>query len=381
MDKQIYDVIIIGGGVIGVSIAYKLSQNGVKCAIIEKNQLGSGATNAAAGVISPLFYGSDKSNSPMRKIRELSYEMFLHLDNEFEELEIESPFNKTGIFRTAFNQSELQLLIDLASKTSKLGVKSELISDRSQQKELGFLNSDILGGMYFPDEGYVDGIDFVNKFRIAILKMNSDIFENEEFVDFEIIDDEIKQIKTKQNIFHGNTLIFATGSENILSKYNISNDFIISPVRGQYILVRTQDFDLPYTIGDGTYGQIDDGPQTQGYLVPRDNGVIYIGASKHINKNDLNLDLNGIEFCLAVAKKYLNNINNLEFISAGAGIRPQSKIGVPIIKKIFDNDNILFVSGHYTQGMMLSLGTAEIVKNYLLNFDQELFDLFDGINK
>ena len=324
MDKQIYDVIIIGGGVIGVSIAYKLSQNGVKCAIIEKNQLGSGSTNAAAGVISPLFYGSDKSNSPMRKIRELSYEMFLHLDNEFEELEIESPFNKTGIFRTAFNQSELQLLIDLASKTSKLGVKSELISDRSQQKELGFLNSDILGGMYFPDEGYVDGIDFVNKFRIAILKMNSDIFENEEFVDFEIIDDEIKQIKTKQNVFHGNTLIFATGSENILSKYNISNDLIISPVRGQYILVRTQDFDLPYTIGDGTYGQIDDGPQTQGYLVPRDNGVIYIGASKHINKNDLNLDLNGIEFCLAVAKKYLNNINNLEFISAGAGIRPQS---------------------------------------------------------
>ena len=102
----------------------------------------------------------------------------------------------------------------------------------------------------------------------------------------------------------------------------------------------------------------------------------------HLHRgNDLNLDLNGIEFCLAVAKKYLNNINNLEFISAGAGIRPQSKIGVPIIKKIFDNDNILFVSGHYTQGMMLSLGTAEIVKNYLLNFDQELFDLFDGINE
>tara|TARA_Y100001970_G_scaffold268935_1_gene360746 strand:- start:1180 stop:1815 length:636 start_codon:yes stop_codon:yes gene_type:complete len=211
--------------------------------------------------------------------------------------------------------------------------------------------------------------------------MNSDIFENEEFVDFEILDDEIKQIKTKQNVFHGNTLIFATGSENILSKYNISNDLIIDPVRGQYILVRTQDFDLPYTIGDGTYGQIDDGPQTQGYLVPRNNGVIYIGASKHSNKNDLNLDLNGIEFCLAVAKKYLNNINNLEFISAGAGIRPQSKIGVPIIKKIFDKDNILFVSGHYTQGMMLSLGTAEIVKNYLLNLDQELFDLFNGMNE
>ena len=68
----------------------------------EKNYLGNGATQAAAGVISPLFYGDDQINSPMRQMRELSYEMFLHLDNEFEELEIESPFNKTGIFRTAF---------------------------------------------------------------------------------------------------------------------------------------------------------------------------------------------------------------------------------------------------------------------------------------
>ena len=77
VDKsEIYDVIIIGGGVIGISIAYKLSKSNIRCAIIEKNYLGNGATQAAAGVISPLFYGDDQINSPMRQMRELSYEMF-----------------------------------------------------------------------------------------------------------------------------------------------------------------------------------------------------------------------------------------------------------------------------------------------------------------
>ena len=52
-----FDVTIIGGGAIGVSIAYKLSKSKFRCAIVEKNTIGSGATQAAAGIISPLFYG------------------------------------------------------------------------------------------------------------------------------------------------------------------------------------------------------------------------------------------------------------------------------------------------------------------------------------
>ena len=378
VDKsEIYDVIIIGGGVIGISIAYKLSKSNIRCAVIEKNYLGNGATQAAAGVISPLFYGDDQINSPMRQMRELSYEMFLKLEDEFEELEIECPFNKTGIFRTAFDDKELELLKKLSDITSKLGVKSELVIDRKQKNELNFLSEEIRGGMFFPDEGYVDGLDFVGKLKSAILKMGSDIFENEEFLDFKIENDNTNQIITSKRNFFANNLVFATGSTNILEKYDISEELIINPVKGQYILVRSKEFELPYTIGDGSYGQTDEGPQYQGYLVPRNSGLIYIGASKHYGLNDNIIELEGINFCLEVAKKYLGSIENFEFISAHSGIRPQSKKGTPIIKKLFDSDNILFVSGHYTQGMMLSLGTAEIIKNYLTKSDEILFNLFN----
>ena len=372
-----YEVVIIGGGVIGVSIAYKLSMNNIKCAIIEKNNLGHGATRAAAGVISPLFYGSDQIGSPMSKMRILSYEMFLNLENEFEELEIESPYKKTGIFRTAFDESELQLLKNLSETTKKFGVKSELIDDLNLRNELNFINEEITSGMFFPDEGYVDGLDFVTKLKFAITKMGSDVFENEEFIDFNIENENINKLTTSEQTIFTENLIFATGSENILSKFDLPKELNIYPVKGQYILVRAKDFNLPYTIGDGTYGQIENGPGYQGYLVPRDDNMIYIGASKHHGKNDKSIELEGVDFCLKIAKKYLRSIENLEFISANSGIRPQSKSGNPIIKKIFNKENIFFVSGHFAQGMMLSLGTAEIIKNYLNKSDVTLFEEFN----
>ena len=372
-----YEVVIIGGGIIGVSIAYKLSMNNIKCAIIEKNNLGHGATRAAAGVISPLFYGSDQIGSPMSKMRILSYEMFLNLENEFEELEIESPYKKTGIFRTAFDESELQLLKNLSETTKKFGVKSELIDDLNLRNELNFINEEITGGMFFPDEGYVDGLDFVTKLKFAITKMGSDVFENEEFIDFNIENENINKLTTSEQTIFTENLIFATGSENILSKFDLPKELNIYPVKGQYILVRAKDFNLPYTIGDGTYGQIENGPDYQGYLVPRDDNMIYIGASKHHGKNDKSIELEGVDFCLKIAKKYLRSIENLEFISANSGIRPQSKSGNPIIKKIFNKENIFFVSGHFAQGMMLSLGTAEIIKNYLNKSDVTLFEEFN----
>ena len=372
-----YEVVIIGGGVIGVSIAYKLSMNNIKCAIIEKNNLGHGATRAAAGVISPLFYGSDQIGSPMSKMRILSYEMFLNLENEFEELEIESPYKKTGIFRTAFDESELQLLKNLSETTKKFGVKSELIDDLNLRNELNFINEEITSGMFFPDEGYVDGLDFVTKLKFAITKMGSDVFENEEFIDFNIENENINKLTTSQQTIFTENLIFATGSENILSKFDLPKELNIYPVKGQYILVRAKDFNLPYTIGDGTYGQIENGPGYQGYLVPRDDNMIYIGASKHHGKNDKSIELEGVDFCLKIAKKYLRSIENLEFISTNSGIRPQSKSGNPIIKKIFNKENIFFVSGHFAQGMMLSLGTAEIIKNYLNKSDVTLFEEFN----
>ena len=370
-----FDVTIIGGGAIGVSIAYKLSKSKFRCVVVEKNTIGSGATQAAAGVISPLFYGdinlADNLNTPIYKLRKLSFDSFLTLGEELAEMGIRSPYQKTGILRVAFNEDELKILDNLSDSLSNLNISSKNIDKNEINNELSFLSNEIKGGKYFYDDGYVDGLDYVNKLKIAIHKMGCEIFENEQFINIKEKNNDQVEILTSNRMIKSKYIIFCTGSWNILEDFDLPSDYKINPVKGQYILVSSNEIELPYTIGE-----VGDGSNYSGYLVPRENNIIYIGASKHPGENDNSVNLKGLNFCYQIARKYIKNADKLEFISVGTGIRPQSKIGTPIISNLYNYENILFISGHYTQGIMLSLGTGEIVKNYINKSDINLFKSF-----
>ena len=370
-----FDVTIIGGGAIGVSIAYKLSKSKFRCVVVEKNTIGSGATQAAAGVISPLFYGdinlADNLNTPIYKLRKLSFDSFLTLGEELTEMGIRSPYQKTGILRVAFNEDELKILDNLSDSLSNLNISSKNIDKNEINNELSFLSNEIKGGKYFYDDGYVDGLDYVNKLKIAIHKMGCEIFENEPFINIKEKNNDQVEILTSNRMIKSKYIIFCTGSWNILEDFDLPFDYKINPVKGQYILVSSNEIELPYTIGE-----VGDGSNYSGYLVPRENNIIYIGASKHPGENDNSVNLKGLNFCYQIARKYIKNADKLEFISVGTGIRPQSKIGTPIISNLYNYENILFISGHYTQGIMLSLGTGEIVKNYINKSDINLFKSF-----
>ena len=371
-----FDITIIGGGAIGVSIAYKLSKSKFRCAIVEKNTIGSGATQATAGIISPLFYGdinfSDTLNTPMFKLRKLSFDSFSTLGEELAELDINSPYHKTGILRVAYNKEELKALDNLSDSLSNLNISSENVDKNEINTELSFLSNKIEGGKYFHDDGYVEGLNYINKLKIAVLKMGCEIFENEAFLEIKEKNNEEIEILTSNRMIKSKYIIFCTGSWNILEDFELPLDYKITPVKGQYILVRSNEIELPYPIGAAG-----DQLNYSGYLVPRDNNIIYIGASKHPEENDDSVNLEGLDFCYQVAKRYVKDADKLEFVSTGSGIRPQSKSGSPIIANLYNSENILYISGHYTQGIMLSLGTAEIVKNYINKSDINLFKSFN----
>ena len=371
-----FDITIIGGGAIGVSIAYKLSKSKFRCAIVEKNTIGSGATQATAGIISPLFYGdinfSDTLNTPMFKLRKSSFDSFSTLGEELAELDISSPYHKTGILRVAFNKDELKTLDNLSDSLSNLNISSENVNKNEINTELSFLSNKIEGGKYFHDDGYVEGLDYINKLKIAVLKMGCEIFENESFLEIKEKNNEQILISTSNRMIKSKYIIFCTGASNILEDFELPSDYKITPVKGQYILVRSNEIQLPYPIGVSG-----DQLNYSGYLVPRDNNIIYIGASKHPEENDDSVNLEGLDFCYQVARRYVKDAGKLEFVSTGSGIRPQSKSGSPIIANLYNSENILYISGHYTQGIMLSLGTAEIVKNYINKSDINLFKSFN----
>ena len=79
-------------------------------------------------------------------------------------------------------RDRLKTLDNLSDSLSNLNISSENVDKNEIDTELSFLSNKIEGGKYFHDDGYVEGLDYINKLKIAVLKMGCEIFENESFL-------------------------------------------------------------------------------------------------------------------------------------------------------------------------------------------------------
>ena len=105
------DVAIIGGGVIGCSIAYQLSKKGIKSTVFEKNKLASGASGATAGIIGPIWY-LDHTIKPYFDMGMRSLEIFPSLVEELKEAGIDPEFQQNGGMKIVLDEDTNTLLLD-----------------------------------------------------------------------------------------------------------------------------------------------------------------------------------------------------------------------------------------------------------------------------
>ncbi len=105
------DVLIIGGGIIGCSIALQLANRGIKSTVLERSYFGAGASGATAGVVGPLWH-VDPASEETFSLGMRSLEMFPALAAELVEAGIDPGFRKNGILKIAFAQPEIEELKD-----------------------------------------------------------------------------------------------------------------------------------------------------------------------------------------------------------------------------------------------------------------------------
>jgi sarcosine oxidase subunit beta len=168
------EVIIIGGGVIGCSIACHLAKMGCHdVTVLEKNLIGSGSTERCAGGIRQQF--STEANI------KLSMES-VHFFERFEE-EIGHPadFRQNGYLILATTDEELETFRQNVALQRSLGVKTELVSPQEARKIVPRLNiKDVLGATYCPTDGYADPYSVVQGFASAAKRLGVKICQEAE---------------------------------------------------------------------------------------------------------------------------------------------------------------------------------------------------------
>lgn len=225
--------LIIGGGILGCSIAYHLTRMGEKnVVLLERASLTEGATWHAAGLVGQL-----RSSRNTTRMLKKSVEMYDRLQNQ-EGMQFD--WKKTGSLRLAATKERMLEAKRLATMARSFDLDMQIISP-SEAKELFPLidKKGLEGAAFIPSDGYVDPASLCQAVAGAARKQGADIRQKVEVLDFNVTAGRITSVETTEGRWEAETIILATGmwSREIAAKLGLR--IPACAVEHQYIITES----------------------------------------------------------------------------------------------------------------------------------------------
>ena len=344
-----YDVLIIGGGLIGMLTARALHHAGYHVAIIEKYQLGKEASWAAGGILSPLYpWQQDESTSAL--INE-GQQLFPTLVEELrQETGIDSELIKSGMI--VLDQNEKKQALSWSNANDK---KIELLTQQALLKFEPNLTHSFEEAIYLPEIRQVRPPQLIKATKQSLKEYSVEVFENLAVENLLIKTSRIQGVATTQGPLYANKVVLCSGAWTpTFVKPHFADTIDISPVRGQMILYKTNKKILSHIVlREGSY------------LIPRKDGHLLCGSTvEHVGFNksvtqeaEKALKLNAEEIC-PVLKEHKQ-------IKQWAALRPGTTRKTPYICKHPEITGLYFNSGHYRYGILMSIASARLLVELL----------------
>jgi len=204
------DVIVVGGGVIGCSIAYQLAKQGMSATVLERGQFGSGASGATAGVIGPLWH-VDPNHKAVFDLGMRSLELFPGLASELAEAGVNPEFQHRGILKVAFNPAQVDELKQNLTWQGELGLGVRWL-DAPEIRELEpELDDGLLGGVFSPGEGCISGQRLVDALVNAATGLGAVFLEETEVIGLETSGHTVVGVRTLTDSYQCGHTVLAAG--------------------------------------------------------------------------------------------------------------------------------------------------------------------------
>ena len=353
------DVNIVGGGVIGLSIAYELVNQGLSVAIYDRGPLGKEASWAGAGMLPPADFKAAKT--PRIQLRAASKMLWSDWSSRLqEESGIDNGFINCGGFQVTLgdDQSGWQ---ETVSEWGQSGALVEEIEQNSLQDRVPFLSPRVQAAFYLPEMSQVRNPRHLKSLLVACANKGVQLNPGAPVTGFEIDGSKITGIRTPSGIQRAGRTIIAGGAWSPEVLHGLGIDCKVDPVQGQIVLLSMNRLPFRHIIECG-----------KRYLVPRSDGKILIGSTEsNVGFNKENT-AEGVGGLIQFAESLVPCLKTATFERAWAGLRPRSIDGLPYLGRVGEYENILIATGHYRDGLQLSPITARLIRQLICDEETDL---------
>ena len=361
------DIIVIGAGVVGCSIARELSKYNLDVLVVEKNSdVSEGISKGNSGIVHAGYN---------EKIGTLKAKLNIEGNKIFDDLsrDLQFPFKRNGAFILAFSDKDMKTLESLKEKGEKLGIEGLEILTREEALNIEpNLNKEIVGVLNVKTSGIVSPYEMTIALAENAAENGVEFKLNSKVTSIEKISEGYKVTLNNKEIVNGKLIINASGLEGAFLNNLVSmSKREINPVKGEYCLfdkvagamINKTLFQVPNKLSKGVL------------VTPTAEGNLLVGPNA-VEGKTLETSREGIDEILDKSKKSVEELPLARILNTFSGIRPKTKGGDFIIEEVEDAKNFINVIGIDSPG----LTAAPAIGVYVVNMIKDKLDLIEKKN-
>ncbi|MEV8560134.1 glycine oxidase ThiO [Streptomyces sp. NPDC051917] len=360
MSSRTSDVLVIGGGIIGLVTAWRAAQRGLATAVVDPEP-GGGAARVAAGMlaaVTELHYGEER----LLALNLESARRYPDFAAELTELTgHDLGYRRCGTLAVALDADDRAHLRDLHALQQRSGLDSEWLSGRECRRLEPMLAPGVRGGLR------VDGDHQIDPRRLAAALVTACERAGVEFhrawaERLDVVRDRAAGVTTadRTELRAGRVVLAAGSMSGRLAGVPEALLPPVRPVKGQVLRLTVPRRYAPFL--SRTVRAVVRGSQV--YLVPRENGELVVGATSEELGWDTTVTAGGVYELLRDAHELVPGITELPLAETRAGLRPGSPDNAPLLGPS-GLDGLLLATGHYRNGVLLTPVTGDVMAEVL----------------
>lgn len=386
-------ILIIGGGLVGLSIGYELTRRKLAVTIVDKSEFGQQASSAGAGMLPPAEWQT--AIHPLEQLAAISNQLHAKWATELRaQTHIDNDYRQSGSLHLAQTFGEIASLTGLINDWTELAIQNQVVSADDLAQRYPYLGAKWSEAktcrVLTPDAAQFDNRKQIQALRKALRHHNVDCLPQTQVVSFESKDGDENQnrtpiaprptanlpafakrnVKTLEKVTLRNTgneslqlrpdgVVIAAGPWSAEVAQPLGIQLPMQPVRGQMVGYQLDPAQFPWVHDAPT---INEGSR---YLVARSCGSVIAGST--IEETGFECATTDAELreLRDWAESILPCLSDENYQSGWAGLRPATFDGFPYIGALHGWSNAWVAAGHFKSGLQLSTGTAVAVADLI----------------
>jgi glycine oxidase len=346
-----FDGAVVGGGLIGASIALELARSGLRVGLFDRQETGQESSWAGAGILSPA--PESATMIPLVPLGKASMTIYPEFVGIVEEISGQSVgYRPKGTLQAIFSRNAREELSTVIALHHGLGLKAEPLNAEDARALEPSLSEDLEAAVLRPEEASIDNRAFTKAVLEAAQRSGVEIFPGSGAEAIWREGSQCAGLQLKNEKVEARWTVIAAGCFSA-SIEGAAGYAPVRPAKGQMISLRANDLKIERVLWSEKI-----------YLVPRNDGRILAGATVEYTGFEKGLTAGGLEKILAGAIELAPGLASARVEETWAGLRPDSPDHLPILGPT-DLEGLLIATGHFRGGILLAPITARLTREWV----------------